>query len=366
MAKNHYFYHAIPGTPSHKDYRSRQSRQQGSDSSSDALLSALSNNSGVATGASAPYGERTFGNLDMVGDILNMRSEAGSGYTDELLNDLGGSSDTKTRSGYNDIWSDVRKSKNTGYTNYIDEDFTVPSFGMYENYEVPNFTPGAGAGTAPKGAPGTGAPNPNTAPKSKLFKEGGFFNSENGLKGFYNKATNPQFDWNKKEGLTGWDKPLGKYVTAGTALYNGYKAAEALQDLSNSGDSTDELMAKISAASHNSPTIQYDLSSDQLDLLRDVRGGDYDTGISLQDVDLLGALGDAGMGVVMGASGGIPGMILGGLGGLTNSVLGDLNNTADARNTELEGLYQAILDSEQQYKQSRKQKAYARLGMGGY
>ncbi len=198
-------------------------------------------------------------------------------------------------------------------------------------------------------------------PSHKWFKKGGVF--DGGLKEFYDKATSPEFDWTKRKGLEGWGKNLGKYATVGNVLYNGYKGAEALQDLSNKGDSTEKLIAKISAASNNSPTVQYDLSSDQLDLLRDVRGGNYDTGTSLSDVDLLGALGDTGMGVITGIAGGIPGMILGGLGGLANSVLGDLNNTADARNTELEGLYQAILDSEQQYKQSRKQKAYARLGI---
>ena len=120
-------------------------------------------------------------------------------------------------------------------------------------------------------------------------------------------------------------------------------------------------MSNIVSASYASPTIQYDLSPDQLALLRELQQGTYDSGTDLSDIDLLGALSGAGMGVLTGIGGGIPGMVVGGIGGLINSGLGDLSNAQNINNSELEALYRAVQESAQQHNAARKQRAYANL-----
>ena len=105
----------------------------------------------------------------------------------------------------------------------------------------------------------------------------------------------------------------------------------------------------------------YDLNSDQRDLLRELQRGDYDNKGDVSDIDLLGVLGDAGMGILTGLPGGLPGAIIGGIGGAANSVIGDLQGGADRDVAELEALYQAVLESEQYHNQMRKQRAYAGL-----
>jgi hypothetical protein len=96
-------------------------------------------------------------------------------------------------------------------------------------------------------------------------------------------------------------------------------------------------------------------------MLREVRSGSYDNSTDLSDIDLLGVLGDTGMGVLTGIGGGVPGMIIGGLGGLANSVIGDLGSAKDRSNAELEALYNAVLASEQQHNALKRQRAYAML-----
>lgn len=200
------------------------------------------------------------------------------------------------------------------------------------------------------------------ASKSKLFKSGGFFDDASGkLKGFYDKATSPELDYTKGSGLQAYGKNIGKAMNWANALYQGYNAAQGLGDIGDANELSDDLMADIISSSYNSPTIQYDLSPEQLDMLREIRSGNYDNSADLSDIDLLGALGDTGMGVLTGIGGGIPGMIIGGIGGLANSVIGDLGSAKNRSNAELEALYSAVLNSEQQHNALKRQRAYAML-----
>ena len=200
------------------------------------------------------------------------------------------------------------------------------------------------------------------ATKGKWFKSGGFFDDASGkLKGFYDKATAPELDYTKGSGLQAYGKNIGKAINWANALYQGYNAAQGLGDIGEANELSDDLMADIISSSYNSPTIQYDLSPEQLDILREVRSGNYDNSADLSDIDLLGVLGDTGMGVLTGIGGGVPGMIIGGIGGLANSVIGDLGSAKDRSNAELEALYSAVLASEQQHNALKRQRAYAML-----
>lgn len=181
------------------------------------------------------------------------------------------------------------------------------------------------------------------------------------LKTFGDKLTSPQFSWNKGSGVQGWGMNIGKGLNIANALYQGYGAAKGLGELSDTKDITSDLLAEVMTSSYNNPMLQYDLNSDQLDMLRKIRRGSYDSKAGFDDVDLLGALGAAGKGAIMGIGGGIPGMIIGALGGGANAVIDDINQGQEATNAELEALYQAIMSSEQQYNALKKQRAYANL-----
>lgn len=196
----------------------------------------------------------------------------------------------------------------------------------------------------------------------KVFKPGGFFSKGGGLGDALSGLANPQLDYDLNNfGLEAYGKNIGKYLTIGNALYQGFNAAQGLQDLSEAGDLSEDTVADILTSAANSPTISYDLTADQLNTLRELKNGVYDDSVGVDDIDLLGMLGDAGMGALMGIGGGIPGIIVGALGGAINSGIGDLNQAQGQSNAELEALYQAVLESERQNNQLRKQRAYASL-----
>lgn len=178
---------------------------------------------------------------------------------------------------------------------------------------------------------------------------------------FMNTAANPQFSWNRTSGIQGWGKNLGKGFNVANTLYQGYNAAKGLQDWSEAKDMTSETISDLIAASYNDPMIQYNLNADQMDLLRQLRRGTYDSDASLDDVDLLGVLGGAVKGGVMGLAGGVPGAIIGAIGGGGNALISDLNQAQDLTNSELDALYQAVLESEAQYNTIKKQRAYTNL-----
>ena len=192
---------------------------------------------------------------------------------------------------------------------------------------------------------------------------GGFFAPGIGSK--FSSATstlaNPQFDWTKSSGIQGWGKNLGKGFNIANTLYQGYNAAQGLKDLSEAKDISEDTISDIITASYNDPMIQYNLNSEQLDMLRQLRRGSFDSDASFSDVDLLGALGGAAKGAVTGIAGGIPGMIIGAIGGGGNAIIDDLNQAQGVTNSDLEALYQAVLESERQYNDIRKQRAYANL-----
>ena len=225
----------------------------------------------------------------------------------------------------------------------------------------------ATAASAAAGAADAAGAAATAKSKGKFFKEGGFFDSKSGkFGGVVGGIANPQFDYDTKTGLKGWGRNLGNYWTLGQMALQGYGA---LQDLQNAGDYRDrseDLMSDVVSASYNSPTIQYDLAPDQMETLRQLRDGDYETGTDLGDLDLLSVLGDVGMGVLGGIPGGIGGMVLGGLGGLGTSLASNYSNAQSRQTAELEALYQAVLESEKQHNDLRKQRAHVSYGLGGY
>ena len=235
---------------------------------------------------------------------------------------------------------------------------------------------GAGAGSVPKGRVYRTAKHTSTggakAPKGRFTKPGGFFDKTSGkLSGLFNNIANPQFDYNwtpvtdasskSAVGLQGWGKNLGGMYNVGNTAIQGIKAAKGLQGIADTRDNLRDRMSDITLGASNSPTIMYDLNADQRQLLRELQRGGYDNSADIEDIDLLGVLGDTAMGALGGLPGGLPGVIIGGVGGLANSVIGDFQAGADRDAAELEALYQAVLESERYHNEKRKQQAYAGL-----
>lgn len=193
---------------------------------------------------------------------------------------------------------------------------------------------------------------------SKLFKKGGSLDAASGkLSGLFSNITSPELDYTKTSGLKAYGHNVGGWLTAGKGLYDAYNAFNTIQDIGDAKNTSQDLTSDIISASYNNPTIQYDLAPDQMRLLRELHSGNYDESAGLSDVDLLGVLGDAGMGALTGIGGGIPGIIAGALGGGANSVLTDLSDATSRGNSELEALYQAILESNRQHNAMRRQNA---------
>lgn len=192
----------------------------------------------------------------------------------------------------------------------------------------------------------------------KLFKKGGSLDAASGkLSGLFSNLTSPELDYTKAGGLKAYGHNVGNWLTAGKGLYDAYNAFNTIQDIGDAKNTSQDLTSDIISASYNNPTIQYDLAPDQMRLLRELHNGTYDESAGLSDVDLLGVLGDAGMGALTGIGGGIPGIIAGALGGGANSVLTDLSDATSRGNSELEALYQAILESNRQHNAMRRQNA---------
>lgn len=198
-------------------------------------------------------------------------------------------------------------------------------------------------------------------------KKGGFMSNVkmfsddlgNRVKSGLGNLMSPEFDYNLQSGVQGWGQNLGGYANIANVALQGINAAQGLGNLSDAKTETDDLTADIVASAMNNPMVDYDLTADQKQLLSQLRRGTYDSDVGLGDVDLLGALGDVGMGVLTGAAGGVPGMIIGGVGGLVNSGIGDLSNAQARKNAELQALYEALQESNQNYGNMRRQRMMA-------
>ena len=171
----------------------------------------------------------------------------------------------------------------------------------------------------------------------------------------------PFLGWTKGKGLSVAGKNLGGWATGINGAIQGAQAIGNITDLAKANQSTEDILNEIQLASMNNPYYQYDLTDEELKLLRNIKRGNADTSAGLGDVNWLGALGDTAMGVLTGLPGGIPGMIVGGVGGLGNSILGDMSDAQGANNAELEQLLASLEASKRNYKQMRGQRAYSQF-----
>lgn len=180
-----------------------------------------------------------------------------------------------------------------------------------------------------------------------------------GVKGALGKS----FGWSKGSGLTAFGKNLGKGANIGSGIMYGIDAIKGAKNVSDAQNAGEDLMTEILRSSASNPLASSFLSSDQTAMLNKIKRGSYDSEASFGDVDLMSLLGGAGKGALTGlAFGGIPGAIIGGLGGGLTSNLTRQEQDQNRINSELEGLYQSLIEAENQYN-TMKRPAITGLGL---
>lgn len=211
-------------------------------------------------------------------------------------------------------------------------------------------------------------PNSTVGGLGKLRKGtsiGGTPKNAHPIKSFWSNSVKPNFGWNLKDGAKVFGKNIGKAANIGSGIMYGVQALGNMNALNKSRDSADDLIDQILISANNNPIANSYLTSEQKSMLNKARRGDLDTETSIDDFipdDLLGNIGDIGLGVLMGLPGGLPGMIIGGAGSAINAGLEDSMQEQQSQVAELEALLQALQDAELQY-QSMKRPNFTGLGI---
>lgn len=200
------------------------------------------------------------------------------------------------------------------------------------------------------------------APNAKA-EFGKFFGGKGGSLGL---SMAPEgFDWSSKTGLKAFGKNIGKaapWISGGLSVLD---MASDLSDYANVQADNDKLMSQIQASAMSNPLLSSYLTSDQMNLLNQIRRGGYSDDAGLDDVlggvvkGLPSTLLSTGIGAL---TGGIPGAIVGGVGGLLTSGTGALAGASSQNTAELQSLYQALQDAEAQYR-SMKRPNFTGLGI---
>lgn len=166
-------------------------------------------------------------------------------------------------------------------------------------------------------------------------------------------------------GLKLFGKNVGKWGNIASGAIYGANALSGYSDYQNTQDANEDLMSKIRTSAMGNPLLSSYLTSEQLDLLGDVKDGRKDTSADLSDFlnGVQGGLGDAVLPTALGlVTGGVPGAIIGGIGSLANAGIDNLSETSGQNTAELQALYQALQDAEMQYK-SMKRPNFTGLGI---
>ena len=208
--------------------------------------------------------------------------------------------------------------------------------------------------STPMSSVASSAINQSNGPKAPNFLTAGLADLKN------------NFGWNSATGAKVFGKDLGGWKgigTWGTGLYHGAKAIGNANEVTDSKNEAQDLLSDILRSSASNPLTNQFLTSDQTAMLNKIKRGTYDTESNFGDVDIMSLLGGAGKGALSGGLiAGIPGAIIGGLGGGLNANLERQNQDQQNINSQLEGLYQALMDAETQYN-SMKRPNFTGLGI---
>ena len=161
--------------------------------------------------------------------------------------------------------------------------------------------------------------------------------------------------WNNVKSGKGIAPQYAKYanIAAGIGALNA--AANGYSEYSNAVSDTEDLVSNILASAGGNPNLRYDLSSDQLQLLRRLQNGTYDTSAGFSIDGLMNNLGDVASGAGMGfLTGGWTGAALGALSPIASGITSGMTADQGRITAELEGLYNALRDSEMTTKDMKR------------
>lgn len=158
------------------------------------------------------------------------------------------------------------------------------------------------------------------------------------------------FAYDTKSGVSLGGKNVGKWMGGIGIGMNAVGALGELDKMSKEGDRTGDLSNDVINASLASPMATYNLTPDQLKLLGEVRAGRVKNNVDAGDFDMSGMLSGALSGGLTGLTGGIPMAIAGAVAGGAKGGLAGLTQAKARKNAELEALYQALNQSNADYR----------------
>lgn len=213
-------------------------------------------------------------------------------------------------------------------------------------------------GNAPNGVGGIGAKIKN-----------GLGGASQKIAGAYDKlAGTAKNAWGNVKAGKGIMPKYAGLAKAGMGIGAGISAIKGINEYQNAKKDTDALVEDILQSAAGNEMLRYDLSADQLELLRKLRNGTYDLTGDFDAGDLLGNLGNiatgAGIGFVTG--GGPIGAILGGASGVVDGVSSSMVGNQEKITQDLQNLYDALYESEMRTKSMQRDAAYQRYANSLY
>lgn len=149
---------------------------------------------------------------------------------------------------------------------------------------------------------------------------------------------------------------LGTLANIGSGIYQGVNAVKNINDTTNTNDNYDQLIKDIKSSAYNNPLHSSYLTADQRDMLYRLKNNTYDSP-DVGDVfnGILKNIPQTLLATAGGfASGGLPGAAINGLGSLASGGFEGWNAASKEKQSELQNLYETLLDAEQDYNNMRR------------
>ena len=239
---------------------------------------------------------------------------------------------------------------------------------MYAQYGSP-----MGGALIDIGAPilGTESINPGRIPGAGASAgglKGMFARAKAGAGNLFNNATgNVQNAISNVKAGKGIMPKYAGLANVGMGIGAGLSAIQGINDYQTAKQDTDDLVNDILQSAAGNPNIRYDLSSDQLQTLRKLQNGTYDTSGDFELSHLLGNIGETATGAGLGfLTGGPLGAVLGGAGGLAKGVSSGMVGNQEQITADLQSLYDALYESEMNAKAMRRDAAMQRYANSLY
>lgn len=149
---------------------------------------------------------------------------------------------------------------------------------------------------------------------------------------------------------------LGTLANIGSGIYQGVNTIKNINDTIDTNDTYDDIVRAIKKSAFANPMHSSYLTADQRDMLFRLNNGSYD---SPNIGDILTGVGKSIPQALLAAAGGFAsggtiGAAINGLGSLASGGFQGWNNASQDKQSELQGLYQTLLDAEQDYNNMRR------------